>query len=253
MKPTYCVLLLAALPACRPDAPATEQAAPPVATATVAHPADTLHLPTGVVQLLPSSAEEFNKLPASSVPDVANDSLEEVKSLATAQGRVRRTGRDLLLKADNGREVRLTSTPAAEFTIQNGDAVRYQYQGSLPGAHQWVVRAWFWESTGTLLVDQRTGRRLEVLGQPAMSADGRFLVLTSPGLGGGDQPNTVSLVQIDDDGPRLRWQRELTAWQAEEARWAHPGITILKIRHTNAQGELPNDAPVSYVQLPMPR
>jgi len=63
----------------------------------------------------------------------------------------------------------------------------------------------------------------------------------------------VSLVRRENDGPHLQWQREPTARQAEEARWAHPGITILKIRRVNAQGELPDDAPVSYVRLPMPR
>lgn len=249
--PRLATLLLLASAACRPDAPATEDAHPPVATATIAHPADTLHLPTSVVQLLPSSAEEFNKLPASPLPELHNDPQAEPQP--TDQEPVRREGLDLYLKTGLRDELKLSSTPDAEFTLQNPDAVKYMYWGSLPDAHQWVVRAWYWESDGTVLVDQRTGQMLDVPGTPAMSADGRFLVLTSPGLGGGDQPNTVSLVEITRDGPRLRWKREPTAWQAEEARWAHPGITILKIRHLNAQGELPDDAPVSYVKLPMPR
>jgi hypothetical protein len=251
MKAAPRLLVLAVLAACRPDAPATEQAAPPVTTATIAHPADTLHLPTSVVQLLPSSAEEFNKLPASPLPELTNDPQAEPQP--SDQELVRREGLDLHIKTGLRTELKLSSTPDAEFTMQNADAVKYMYWGELPDAHQWVVRAWYWESDGTVLVDQRTGQMLDVPGTPVTSADGRFVVLTSPGLGGGDQPNTVSLVEITDDGPRLRWQREPTAWEAEEARWAHPGIAILKIRHVNAQGELPDDAPVSYVKLPLPR
>lgn len=251
MKTAPCVLVLAALAACRPDAPATEQANPPVTAATIAHPADTLHLPAGVVQLLPSTAEEFENLPATPLPDLPNDPTAEPRPSDPEV--VRREGLDLHIKTGLRTELKLSSTPDAEFTMQNPDAVRYMYWGELEAAHQWVIKAWYWESDGTVLVDQRNGHMLDVLGTPVTSGDGRFVVLTSPGLGGGDQPNAVSLVEITRDGPRLRWQREPTAWQAEEARWAHPGIAILKVRHVNAQGELPDDAPVSYVKLPMPR
>ncbi len=247
--------------ACRPDAPATERptagppaaAPPPLADTALAYPSDTLHLPGGVVRLRPATAAAFNRLPVRGLPDVANDSLAERPPLAAAQGRVRRAGRVLVLTPAQGPPVRLASTPPAEFTLQNDQGVRYQYWGSLPAAHQWVVRAWYWESDGTVLVDQRTGRRVEALGSPVASPDGRFVLLTSPGLGGGDQPNALSLVEITADGPRLRWQREPTAWQPEAARWQAPGVALLRLRHTSADGSLADEAPATYVQLPLPR
>ena len=253
--------VLLSLSACRPDQPATAPptaaqlptAPPTLADTTLAYPSDTLHLPGVVVRLRPASAVAFNQLPFRGLPDVANDSLAEKPPLAATQGRVRREGLNLVLTPAEGPPVRLASTPPAEFTLQNSQGVRYQYQGSLPAAHQWVVRAWYWESDGTVLVDQRTGRRLEVPGNPVTSADGRFVLLTSPGLGSGDQPNALSLVQIDDDGPRLRWQREPTAWAPEAARWQNPGIALLRLRHADAEGSLPDDAPATYVQLPLPR
>ena len=252
--------VLLSVSACRPDQPATEQptaarppAAPSVADTALAYPSDTLHLPGGVVRLRPTSAAAFDQLPAGGLPDVANDSLAEVQPLAAAQGRVRREGLALVLMPAQGPPVRLASTPPAEFTLQNGQGVRYQYQGSLPAAHQWVVRAWYWESDGTVLVDQRTGRRVETLGAPVASADGRFVLLTSPNLSGGDQPNTLSLVQIDADGPRQLWQREPTAWEPDAARWASPGLAILRLRQADADGRTADDAPTTYVQLPLPR
>jgi hypothetical protein len=253
--------ILLSASACHPDQPATERpaaaqppaASPAPADTALAYPSDTLHLPGGVVRLRPASAAAFNQLPARGLPDVANDSLAERQPLAATQGRVRREGRALVLTPAAGPPVQLVSTPPAEFTLQNGQGVRYQYWGSLPAAHQWVVRAWYWESDGTVLVDQRTGRRVEVLGNPTASPDGRFVLLTSPGLGGGDQPNALSLVQIAADGPRLRWQREPTAWEAEAARWQNPGLALLRLRHASADGSLADDAPAVYVQLPLPR
>lgn len=237
--------------ACQPDAPATHEKpaagpAPSPAAAPGAGPAptptDTLHLPGGrVVALRPSTAAAFNQLPASPLPDLPNDLKAE--PLASVPGRVRRQGLDLFLATARGGEVRLSSTPDSAFTLQNGEGVKYMYWGSLPAAHQWVVRAWAWESAGAVLVDQRTGHRLaELPGDPVPAPDGRLLLLTSPGLGGGDQPNALSLVQITDAGARLRWQREPTAWEPAEARWAAPSRAILKLRHLNAQGEMPDAA-----------
>ncbi len=260
--------LLASSVACRPDAASTQEAgqAPPAAApaASPARPAagsaanpaanspDTLHLPGGqVLPLRPSTAAAFEKLPASGLPDMPNDPAAE--PLAAARGRVRREGLDLWLQPAQGSEVKLSSTPEAKFTLQNADAVKYMYWGTLPAAHQWVVRAWYWESSGTVLVDQRTGRRLELTGDPVASPDGRRVLLTSPGLGGGDQANLLELVAIEADGPQLRWRREPTAWEALEARWAAPNRAILKLRHLNAQGEMPDDAPETYAELTLPR
>lgn len=249
--------LLLSHAACRPDHPPVQEkptaapvsgvAAPPGAR-PAANPADTLHLPGGqVAQLRPGTAAAFRQLPASGLPDLPNEPSAE--PLASAQGKVRRQGLDLFLLTAQGGEVKLTSTPDASFTLQNADGVKYMYWGSLTAAHQWVVRAWYWESSGTVLVDQRTGRRLELIGDPVASPDGRQVLLTSPGLGGGDQANLLELVEIEAAGPRLRWRREPATWEAEEARWAAPGRAMLKLRHLNAQGEMPDDVPATYAEL----
>lgn len=237
-------------PVPQPSATAPARVAPP-ATSPAAHTADTLHLPGGqVVSLRPSTAAAFSQLPAGSLPDLPNDPSAE--PLPAAQ--VRRQGLDLFLRPAQGGEIKFSSTPEAEFTLQNGEGVKYMYWGHLPAAHQWVVRAWAWESAGAVLVDQRTGRRLEELpGDPVAAPDGRLVLLTSPGLGGGDQPNALSLVQIEAAGPRLLWQREPTTWEPVEARWAAPNRAILKLRHLNAQGEMPDDTPETYAELVLPR
>lgn len=246
--------------ACQPDAPATHEKSaagptpdPAAAPGPAAAPTDTLHLPGGrVVALHPSTAAAFNQLPASPLPDLPNDPKAE--PLAAARGQVRRQGLDLFLATARGGEVRFSSTPDSAFTLQNGEGVKYMYWGRLPAAHQWVVRAWAWEAAGAVLVDQRTGHRLaELPGDPVPAPDGRLVLLTSPGLGGGDQPNALSLVQVTDAGARLLWQREPAAWEPAEARWAAPNRAILKLRHLNAQGEIPDDAPVTYAELVLPQ
>jgi hypothetical protein len=247
---------LALLAACRPDAPATETAPAAVPSATTAatgpaapaaSPTDTLHLPGGqVVRLQPSTAAAFNRLPADTVADAHSTDPERFDA---TQLRVRRRGLDLRLQPTAGPLVKLSSVPEAQFTLQNNAAVRYQYLGSLPSVQQWVVRANYWESDATVLVDQRTGHHLEQPGRPFASPDGRHLLLCSPGLGGGDQANLLSLVRVDATGPRLLWQREPTAWEAEEARWASPSRVLLRLRR---EAGLQDNAPPVYAELTLP-
>lgn len=276
------LLLLLASAACHSDAPATEQAASPAApkaappaasvpapeqvalpadsvpapkqsTATVASPAslipaDTLHLPGGrVVQLRPTTAEAFNQLPTSGLPEMTND--PDAEPISASQGLVRRQGLDLLLQPTQGSVVKLSSTPDAKFTLQNGNGVKFIYWGSLPAAHQWVVQAVYWEENGIVLVDQRTGHNVELTGEAVASPDGRFVFLTSFGLGGGDQANLVSLVQIEAAGPRLLWQREPRIWAPVTARWAGSSRVVIERRHAQADGSMPDDARVTYDEL----
>jgi hypothetical protein len=115
-----------------------------------------------------------------------------------------------------------------------------------------VVKAWYWESDGVVLVDQRTGARLEVAGYPAASPDGRYVLATSPGLGGGDQVNSLSLIRIEPAGPRLLWQREPAAWAPEKARWAGPNRVLLQLSRPGPDGELPEPPRPEYAELSLP-
>jgi hypothetical protein len=246
--------------ACRPDQPATTSAparspatSEPAAAKGAASPRDTLHLPGGrVAQLRPTTAAAFEKLPFTGLPELVNDPSAE--RLPAGPGPVRRQGLALLLRPAQGPEVRLASTPDAEFTLQNGEGVKYMYWGSLPAAHQWAVRAWAWEAHGTVLVDQRTGYRLDELpGDPVAAPDGRLVLLGSPGLGGGDQPNMLSLVQVAPTGARLLWQIEPTTWEPAAIRWAAPDRAVLMRRHALPDGSLPDDARITYDELTLPR
>lgn len=253
--------------ACRPDSASTDTTTAPAPPATATSPAnradtgtaaaapaptDTLHLPGGPLLLRPSSAAAFaRRAPTEALPP-EGDSAAPDQDLASTHGRVRRQGLDLLLQPAQGPAVHLHSTPPAEFTLQNPNAVRYVYWGSLPKAHQWVVQAWFWESAAVVLVDQRTGRQLEVPGRPTASPDGRYVLCTSPGLGGGDQVNSLSLVRIDATGPRRLWQHEPTDWAPEAARWADPRRAIIQISRADAEGQLPDPPRPEYLELALP-
>jgi hypothetical protein len=270
-------LLLLGLPAaaCHPDQPATTgapaaQGAPasqPPAPAAPAvftpptgrlrsgdtdHPTDhdTLHVPGGgVLYLKPSTASAFEQAPT--------ELAWEADKRLTATGRVRRVGDDLLLQPERGPVVKFTTRRITEHSsnAEINQQAESHYLGQLAKAHAWVVQTDSATKHVTTLVDQRTGRRTTVTGQPAVSPDGQYLLSTRSDQGNdGSDESTVGtqLYQLTPAGPRLLWTRLTQRWGSSEARWIGPRTVLLKQEYESADQE--SDAPPeTYVQVELPR
>jgi hypothetical protein len=270
-------LLLLVLPvaACHPDQPAATgapaaQAAPPSQPATPATPAvftpptgrlrsgdadhltdhDTLHVSGGsVLYLKPSTAAAFERAPTEL-------SWEADKRL-TDSGPVRRVGDDLLLQPEQGPVVKFTTRRTSENSsnAEINQQANPHYLGQLPQAHAWVIQTDSAAKQVTTLVDQRTGRRTVVTGQPAVSPDGQYLLSTRSGQGndGSDESAVgTQLYQLTPAGPRLLWTRLTRRWGSNEARWAGPRTVLLKQDYEAADQES-ESPPETYVQVELPR
>jgi hypothetical protein len=269
----YLLLLALLAAACHPDQPATTS--PPAADATPAaqpspaapaftpptgplrsgdteHPTDhdTLHVPGGgVLYLKPSTAAVFERAPT--------ELTGEADKPLTTTGQVRRVGNDLLLQPAHGPVVKFTNRRPTENSTN--EAINQQaesrYLGQLVKAHLWVVQTDSSTKYVTTLVDQRTGRRTMVTGQPAVSPDGQYLLSTrSDQANDGSDESAVGtqLYQLTPAGPRLLWTRLTLHWGSNEARWIGPRTVLLKQDYEPASQE--SDAPPeTYVQVDLPR
>lgn len=269
-------LLLLALPAaaCHPDQPANTGAPaaqvapadqPPAAAAAAFTPPtgalrsgdtgrptdqDTLHVPGGgVLYLKPTTAATFAKAPTEL-------DWEADKHLTTT-GRVRRVGDDLLLQPERGPVVQFTTRrpSASSSNAALSQQAETRYLGQLANAHLWVVQTDSATKHVTTLVDQRTGRRTIVTGQPAVSPDGQYLLSTRSNQGndGSDESAVgTQLYQFTPAGPRLLWTRLTQHWGSSEARWSGPRTVLLK-QDYEADNQDADAPPETYVQVELPR
>lgn len=257
--------------ACQPDKPASTKTpattAPPEAPAAATPPTgpltsadaarntdhDTLRVAGGVVRARPSTAAAFEQWRGTDpLPPEPNDTLDS--PLDQTQGRVHRQGLDLLIQPEKGPALKLHNhMQEADFDLEHASdrAGRYRYWGALPTARQWVLSVAYYETSGVDLIDQRTGRRTDLWGRPVVSPDGRYLLSTSSGLGGGDQINGLQLFQLEATGPRKLWERDLTHWAPERARWAGPHTVLVEQRRLPAEG-VQDDPPLTYLELDLP-
>ena len=269
----YFLLLVLPAAACHPDQPATTgaptaQAAPtsqpPTAAEAVFTPPtgrlrsgdteqptdhDTLHVPGGVLYLKPSTAAAFAQAPT----ELAWDADQRL----TTTGRVRRVGDDLLLQPEHGPVIKFTTRRTSEHSSNEeiDQQAAPSYLGQLAKAHMWVVQTDSATKHVTTLIDQRTGRRTTVTGQPAVSPDGQYLLSTRSDQGndGSDESAMgTQLYQLTPAGPRLLWTRLTQQWGSNEARWLGPHTILLKQNYEPASQE--SDAPPeTYVQIELPR
>jgi hypothetical protein len=271
----YLILFVLLAAACHPDQPATTGAPaaqgapssqpPTPAAATVFIPPtgrlrsgdtaqptdhDTLHVPGGgVLYLKPSMAAAFERAPT--------ELAWNADKALTAKGPVRRVGDDLLLQPASGPVVKFTTrrTTATSSNVEIAQQAESHYLGQLAKARLWVVQTDSAAKHVTTLVDQRTGRRTVVTGQPAASPDGQYLLSTRSDQGndGSDESAVgTQLYQLTPAGPRLLWTRLPRHWGSSEARWVGPRTVLLKQDYEAADQE--SDAPPeTYVQVELPR
>jgi hypothetical protein len=272
----YLLLLVLPAAACHPDRPATTgapaaQAAPttsqpptPAAPAAFTPPTgrlrsgdtvqptdhDTLHVPgSGVLYLKPSTAAAFERAPT--------ELAWKADKRLTASGQVRRVGYELLLQPKQGPVVKFTTRRITEHSsnAEISQQAESHYLGQLAQAHVWVVQTDSATKHVTTLVDQRTGRRTTVRGQPAVSPDGRYLLSTRSGQGndGSDESAVgTQLYQLTPAGPRLLWTRLTRQWGSNEGRWTGPRTVLLKQEYESADQEA-EAPPETYVQVELPR
>lgn len=196
-----------------------------------------------MVLVEPTDRTTWNQAPANFLPTPPDSA--DAPTLAQTGGRVQRQGMALRFKAANGRTVVLQND-----TTDSENAIAYLYWGSLPTVHQWVVNAGLWEGRMVVLIDQRTGQRTNIWGQPTVAPDGRHILVNSCDLVATFDPNGFQLLQLQPTGPKLIWERELSNWGPADTRWLADGTVVVKQEFgpTGDNSELP----ARYVKLRLP-
>ena len=264
------LLPLALLPAaCHPDQPAatapptaaptstataTTSPASPVAAGDTLRLYDSLQHLAGVVRLRPSTRAAFDALRANDpLPTRPSEAQNAADAPLPADHRVRRQGNRLVFRPSQGPAVTLTPKPGSDEGPQ-GLEIGYYYWGSLPASHQWVVDVVGDEGGSTALIDQRTGRRTDVLGYPAVSPDGRYLLSTTEDVASGGLPTALTLYHLRDGqlGAQV-WTRDLTEWGPYRARWRDARHVLLERHYPPQDGLITSPAsPPTFDELELP-
>ena len=145
--------------------------------------------------------------------------------ILAARGRADRKGRTLTLHFANGRSRAYTTKGDCEGL--EGDCRAYALLALVQPADFFLVRDWFYERVGCLLVDQRTGRETELPDMPYLSPDGdRLLVVNGSDGGGGYWPLQIW---------RRRGDAAFVEWKQSDTPTSLPEVTSVSQWHQDGR------------------
>ncbi len=141
---------------------------------------------------LPPGAEDREIKAADAVQYDSSHALEaEAGVVALTKGTARREADTLILTREDGRTVPLADTPACRRENADVHCVRYRLAAWLPSRHAFVVDVLRYEGGSYLLIDARSGDRLEIASPPHFTPDGtRFATFD------GDEENAADGIRI---------------------------------------------------------
>ncbi len=122
----------------------------------------------------PPAVDEMAQIAAADAVQYDSARVLEAEAgvLALAKGVARRERDTLILTREGGRTVELADTPTCGRENYDVHCVRYRLAAWLPSRHAFVVDAVRYEGGSYLLIDARSGNRLEIASPPHFSPDG---------------------------------------------------------------------------------
>lgn len=97
-----------------------------------------------------------------------------------------------------------------EQLSMEGDNFSYNYHYYIPKIGYHVLRIWGYEWSGYLLVNDKSGKTIEIYGYPKASPDFRHIVITNIDLEASFEYNGVGLLGFTDNGLEMILDEELT-------------------------------------------
>ncbi len=161
------------------------------------------------------------KFPADSAAAVA----AEAAYLQASAGHAWRRADTLFFKTEQGKIIRLQDGPTHH---QDEDSYEgYRYLDDLSVIQQWLVEVGKWEGGYYILIDQRTGKRTNLIGYPVISPDQTQFICANSSPTGYDWNGLQLWAKPKGLPPQLRWQRLSDG--------SNPGIAALIPRWENAK------------------
>lgn len=169
---------------------------------------------------------EFDAIPAL-VPDTS-----EAANIATAAGKVVRSGDSLIMQLGNGGQ---------KVLVQNhhdgDDYAQFTFQGYMPEIQRWLVLNIGYEWFSYELISTHTGESISTIGIPRFSPDKKYFLTSNADLVAEFTTNGFELYQITKDGAVAAQNYFPEKWGPVDIRWKDANTLYGEIKEVNEQME----------------
>jgi hypothetical protein len=133
-----------------------------------------------------------------------------------------RRGDSLFLKCDNG------ETALVNNLKEDGDYVAYRYLLFDPNINHHVIHCSFYEGSGVLIIDKKTGKKTEVLGIPAVAPDKKHFACGNCDLIARYDVSGIELYELKNSTYESMGLREIMNWGPQQMTWKNDTSLVVR-------------------------
>ncbi len=101
----------------------------------------------------------------------------------------------------------------------NTEQVTYNYLGHFKEVSLYVIIVQYYESVEYLLINDKTGVKTKIWGEPKLSSDNKHIVCSSNAIGYDIMPNGIQMWLIEKDNLKLVWEYKQEQWGVDGIIW----------------------------------
>ncbi|MCX8472289.1 MAG: hypothetical protein ORN85_01435 [Sediminibacterium sp.] len=101
----------------------------------------------------------------------------------------------------------------------NTEQVTYNYIGHFKEVGLYVIIVQYYESVEFLLINDKTGVKTKIWGEPKLSSDNKHIVCSSNAIGYDIMPNGIQMWLIEKDNLILEWVYKQEQWGVDGIIW----------------------------------
>lgn len=101
----------------------------------------------------------------------------------------------------------------------NTEQITYNYWGHFNEVGFYIIKVQYYESGEYLLINDKTGIKTQVWGEPKLSPDKKHIVSASNGIEYDILPNGIQMWLIQKDALKLEWEYKQKQWGPDGIIW----------------------------------
>lgn len=168
-----------------------------------------------------------HKIQISSISEEEYKGAAQTERLNIDTTPVKKNQSELVLSIAGNKKVVLMDSLA---NSDNTEQVTYNYIGHFKEVGLYVIKVQYYETGEYMLINEKTGIKTKVWGEPKLSPDKKHIVCTSNAIGYDIMPNGIQMWLIEKDNLKLEWEYRQEQWGADEIIWVNDK-TFYFIKH----------------------
>jgi hypothetical protein len=114
-------------------------------------------------------------------------------------------------------------------TAHNESLEEYRYVDTYPEIGSVHIKATYWEWFRDFLVSLKSGKEIELWGNPIVSPNKKYVISNSADLVACEMPNGIQLFKIVEGGFKKIFEKEIENWEPYEIKWESDTSIVIKI------------------------